>query len=598
MKLLAKIFYTIEVGSARSLVRLIPLAVVVLGIIAIYNIKVFNVKLYKGLNDMASMDNAQLARQLVRHQGFTTYLIRPYALTQVGAYEAKHGQTEMFPDSLYPSTAPRFIPDTYTAPGFPLVLAGFFKLLGTDFDEPLATMGKNGIFDGDHWIPLLNAGFILLTAGLMFLLGWRLFDERVAWMASVAFVIAQFVWNYSLMAVPINLLMLLITLLFFVATELHGMADKKFETDDVSNGWAWLIVPAMAVLLGLIGLNSLLLLILVLPFIVFLALMRRTNWSFPFIVLIIVGLMVAPWFYHWYRTCGNPLGSNLTLGMYGQGDYTGNQIYCATTIQVYNGLLSNFGAKQWIGFLWYFQHGWSLLGAHPMVLLFAVSFLHEFRRRRVQAFRWLVLACAFSIVFMTNLGDAQPSQLGAWNLVAILLPAMILIGTGFFFTLLDRMTTQLPLLTLTIVVATLALTIAPIALLFVTPNNSGYPFNYPPYMPPALSYITRLAPTDHWVTTDAPWATAWYGDHPSLWVPDSVSDFTNINDNICESAVILFTPLTTGKPATNLTTGEQKEWLPFVLGLSIPETFPLHRAGKFPGVPDYIIISNAGGAAR
>jgi hypothetical protein len=589
MKLLAKIFYTIEVGSARSLVRLIPLTIVVLGIIALYNIKI-----YKGLNDMPSMDNAQLARQLTRHQGFTTYFIRPYALTQIGAYEAKHGQTEMFPATIYPPAMPRSIPDTYNAPGFPTLLSGFFKLVGVNFDEPYATTGKNHSFEGDRWIPLLNAGFILLTGALLFVLGWRLFDERVAWMASVAFVISQLVWNYSLTALPVNLLMFLVTALFFVATELYGMAERKFDEDDNSNGWAWLIVPGMAILLGLIGLNSLLLLILVLPFIVYLARLRRTNWSFPFIVLTIVGLMVAPWFYHWYRACGNPLGSNMTFGMYGQGDYTGNQIYCATVIPIYNGLLSNFGPKQYAGFLWYFQHGWTLLGAHPMVLLFAASILHEFRRRRVQAFRWLVVGCAFSIVFMTNLGDTQPSEVGAWNLVSILLPAMILIGSGFFFTLLDRMTTQLPLLTLTIVVATLLLTFAPILLFFTTGSSSYY--NYPPYLPPTLSYIARLAPTDHWVTTDAPWATAWYGDHPSLWVPDSVSDFTNINDNICESTLVLFTPVTLSKPMTNLTAGEQKEWLPFVLGLNIPDTFPLHRFGKFPGTADYLIISNGGSA--
>ena len=130
MRLLPSIFYCIEVGSARSLVRLIPLAIVVLGIIALYNMKI-----YKGLNDMASMDNAQLARQIERHQGFTTYFIRPYALTQYSRLRGQARPPELFPDSLYLPQIPRSIPDTYNAPGFPVLLAGFFKVLSIDFDE-------------------------------------------------------------------------------------------------------------------------------------------------------------------------------------------------------------------------------------------------------------------------------------------------------------------------------------------------------------------------------------------------------------------------------------------------------------------------------
>ena len=124
---------------------------------------------------------------------------------------------------------------------------------------------------------------------------------------------------------------------------------------------------------------------------------------------------------------------------------------------------------------------------------------------------------------------------------------MVMIGAAFFFTLLDRLTTQLPLLTMVLVIATLALTAAPMLLVFTRSPAVPY-YNYPPYLPPILSYVTHLSPGDQWVTSDMPWATAWYGDRPPLWVPDSVTDFTNINDNVCESSMILFTPLTLEKP--------------------------------------------------
>jgi len=586
MKILPGIFFAIEVGEARPLVRLIPLIIALAAIIGLYDLKI-----YKGLNDMQSMDNAQLARQIVRHEGFTTFFIRPYALMQASAYKASKGQIELFPDELYPAGAPRVIPDTYNSPGFPLVLAGFFKLVGIDFDETTAAIGTDHAFGGDRWIPLLNQLFILLTAGMIFLLGYRLFDERVAWMASVVFLFSDFVWKYSLLATPANLLMLLMTVLFFGLTELYRLGEDNFVGEPRPFGWAWLIVPGLGVLFGIISLFCLPLLILALPIVIYLALMRRTNGFFLPIFAGIAGLVVAPWFYHWYRACGNPLGSNLTLGLYGQGDFTGNQIYCNTSLPSYTSLFSAGGSKEYSGFLWWFQRGWDLLGSNPMVLLFAASIIHEFRRNRVQAFRWLVVGSAFAIVALTNLCYPQPDPIGAWNLVVVLLPAMILIGSAFFFTLLDRMITQLPLLTITIVVAALALSIAPMLLVFSGASYAYY--NYPPYLPPYLSFVSRLAPPDQWVATDMPWATAWYGDRASLWLPETLADFTKINDDICESDFILFTPVTLSKPMTNLTSGEQKEWLPIVLGFHIPEDFPLHHVAKLPaGGPEYTIVSN------
>ena len=54
--------------------------------------------------------------------------------------------------------------------------------------------------------------------------------------------------------------------------------------------------------------------------------------------------------------------------------------------------------------------------------------------------------------------------------------------------------------------------------------------------------LGQLAAPDEWVTSDMPWATAWYADRGSLWLPDTVSDFTNLNDNFCPTGILLFTP--------------------------------------------------------
>ena len=582
-KLLAAVFYNVEVGEGRPLVRLIPLLIVFAGLVGVYNFKI-----YKGLDDVQSMDNAQLARQVERVHTFETFFIRPFALTQIASFKAKHGQAELFPASIYQPGYVRAIPDTYNSPGYPLLLAVFYQLEKADFDEAI---GSAHIFAGDRWIPILNHVFIFLTCIVMFFTARRLFDDRVAWMAPCVFLFSDFVWKFSLQATPVELLFFLVALFLWGLVELYRVAENPFGFEPLPYGWTYLIVPAVSILFGIICLFCLPLLALVLPVLVYLGLLQRRNWFFLPIFAAVAGLMTLPWFYHWYHACGNPLGSNFAWGLYGVAQYNGNQIFCNPTIPSYAELFGDSATKELSGFLWYFQRGWDLLGSNPLVLLFAASILHQFRRPRVQAFRWFVVGAAFTLVAMSNLADASPDPMGPWNLAVVLLPAMIIIGTAFFFTLLDRLITQLPLFTVTIIVTMLALCLAPMVLT-VTAVSYAY-YNYPPYLPPYISFVSRLANSTQWVATDMPWATAWYGDRASLWLPESTTDFTAINDNVNESAFVFFSPVTLSKPATYLTSGEMKDWMTIVYGTNLPDTFPFHRYAKLPaGGPEYIVISN------
>ena len=68
---------------------------------------------------------------------------------------------------------------------------------------------------------------------------------------------------------------------------------------------------------------------------------------------------------------------------------------------------------------------------------------------------------------------------------------------------------------------------------------------------------------------------AWYGDRTSLWLPDTLGDFNEIYDNYNQTGILVITPATLGAPASTLTSGEYKDWLPFVSGGAVPEHFPL-----------------------
>ena len=105
-----------EVGKGSVIIRIVPL-LTVLAIIGF----IVNFGVYKGLSDPQSMDNAQLARQIVRGKGFTTEFLRPHAVAQlrdfaVGQSLQSGKPRDLFPSDQFPPGTPRILPDTYNSP--------------------------------------------------------------------------------------------------------------------------------------------------------------------------------------------------------------------------------------------------------------------------------------------------------------------------------------------------------------------------------------------------------------------------------------------------------------------------------------------------
>jgi hypothetical protein len=277
--------------------------------------------------------------------------------------------------------------------------------------------------------------------------------------------------------------------------------------------------------------------------------------------------------------------------LYGEDEYTGNQIWCTSSIPGYEQMFREASKKETSGFLWNFQHGWEMLGASPLILLFGASILHQYKRRRTQVFNWLLFGSALVLIAANNIGVAQPEVVGPWNALIVLFPGMLVMGTSFFFILLDRVGIQIQLLNTLIVITLVALTLLPTVL---TLTSTGNFYAFPPYMPPYIKSFGQYADTDEWVTSDLPWATAWYADRPSLWLPDSISEFENIHDTVCPTGILLLTPVSWALSTSTFTTGEYKDWLPFVVpSLPAPSGFPLtDHVTTPPGGPDYSLWSD------
>jgi hypothetical protein len=596
MSALQNFLHSMEMGRGRIFTRLIPLTVTVAVVILLLNHSVWILGgVYRGLNDAQSMDNAQLARQIERGHGFNTQFLRPYALRQIGDFRQSRafltGQPgELFPASKFTAHQPRTIPDTYNSPLYPYLLAAWFGLLHVSFDQTPQEMATSHFYHADRCIPLLNQLLVVLTAILVAILAHRVFDDRVAWVASLAFLATGSVWAYSLTALPTNLLMLLLTAIFLLATEIFAVGENAFRSDEASFWPAWPLTLALALLVGLACLARLNLIVLIAPLLVFLAAVPRTNLLLLPLFALIALALVAPWFWRNYQVCGNFLGSNTPLITTGEDDYTGNQVYRHTTLPASDRLFKDVAKKEYEGFLWHFNHAWELLGSSPLVIFFVAGLMHPFKRPRAQAFRWLLVGAGILLVAANSLAQSQPGPIDGWNIVILLLPCLLVAGTAFFFVLLDRLNLDMQLFQNALVGAVLFLTMVPLMLMIYLVSSKYY--NYPPYSPPFINLASRLARPEEWVTSDLPWATAWYGDRASLWLPDSISDFEQMNDDLCPTGILLITPVTLGAPVTNLTSGEDKAWFSFIIGAQPPANFPLTAHVMATNGPEYILWSN------
>jgi 4-amino-4-deoxy-L-arabinose transferase-like glycosyltransferase len=563
----------IEVGRAQALVRIIPLGAAMLLIGIAYD----HVN-YRGLNDAQSMDNAQLARQIARGQGFTTEFLRPHAIAQLRDFAVAQGKKnghrgDLFPPDQFPPGAPRILPDTYNAPGYPYLLAAWFRLVHPEFEEPSSSIVAAHSFSGDQWIPPLNQIFMLLTALMVFILGHRLFDQRVAWMSLIAFLGTDLVWSYSVTGLSTTLLMFLVTAVMICAVEIVSVGEACFVSEERSFGPAWIWALGLAVFLVAACLTRLHLVILLIPLTIVLLVMRRASYFLPIAIGVFVLGILSLWFLHVKSICGNPLGSNTPLLLFGEGNYKNNEIYCTMSLPSYEQLFRDASKKEYSGFRYHFEHAWSLLGANPLILLFGASLLHQFKRRATWLFQWLLFISALFLIAANNLGVFNPESLSSWNIIIVLFPCMIVIGGAFFFILLDRLNLHMGLLITIIVTVTLLLSAMPLGLRVADAPTLNY--NYPPYVPPMLKLLGEYSGTDEWVTTDMPWATAWYSDRASLWLPDSITEFQNLHDNVCNTGILMLTPVSWEEPTETFKTGEYKDWFSFAMDLPVPPTFPL-----------------------
>jgi len=109
-----------------------------------------------------------------------------------------------------------------------------------------------------------------------------------------------------------------------------------------------------------------------------------------------------------------------------------------------------------------------------------------------------------------------------------MLPVCCGFGAAFAFVLFDRLNLPATILVYPLVGILCLLQASPMALRIV--QKPAPPFAYPPYFPPILFLTKNWVESDEVMSSDIPWAIAWYSQRMCVWLPSKKEEFFALSD--------------------------------------------------------------------
>jgi Dolichyl-phosphate-mannose-protein mannosyltransferase len=530
--------HSLEHGKIAGFFRLALSLVAVIALALAYLLIQF-----RGLSTQAGIDQAQIAHEIARGNGFATKNVRPleaHLLQQIfGQVPAGN------------------VPDLYHAPLNPIVNAGVLYLLGSQLDQRVDT--GDPVYRGDRLIAAVSVLFFLLALLINFVLARSLFDAKVAWLATGLVLVADQFWQFSLSGLPQMLL------LFLTTCSLWCLAKAVRAKGDDRNLFLWLFV--LGVFQGALALCH--------PITLWTS---GASWMFccayfrprPLGALL-PGLICLALFSVWIvrdlQVSKTPFGISpfalLDHVVHSEAGWMrlNDPDLAEITPPVFGGrMIINF--KEQLGSLYL------LLGGIAVTPFFLASLFHPFRQQETNAFKWLIFlmllgAFAGSVFVGTNAQALSPNQT-----LILLGPSVAIYGYAMVIVFFYRLKLELSIYRYAIYAACFLITGLPTLLGFFF---GGPRIQFPPYAPGAIQMIGALTKPSEIVASDMPWAMAWYADRKSLWLPSYRKDFYEYHDSGSLGAPIVGLFLTPVSRDTNFLSdivfGEYRDWASIILGL-------------------------------
>jgi hypothetical protein len=517
---------------------------------------------FKGLSHPAGMEQAQIARQIARGEHYQTLCIRPVALGQVNSHlEHKHGD-----DS---GVSLLKMPETYHAPLNPM-----FESMILSINKDLWKFDpKARIYTPD--LLLAGAAMVLLLSsiGVTYLLVSRIFDNRIGGVTAFLMLLCELLWRYSQSGLPQMLMLFLFT---FATYFLYKAVENTQQAKPV-----YLWVALAGGFFSLLAVSHWLTIWMFLGLLMFAAYYFRPRGIQMLVLLGVFILLPLFWAVHNYSNTGDMLGAGrfaFYAGMKGDSVSVLMRDY-----EMKSGLL-NFDGFFWkmvSNFIGQFTDLYGYMGSIVAAPLFFLSLLHPFRRKEIADFRWCLLAMwIMGTIGMTIFGvePYRQQNTDTNNLHVLFIPLFTAYGLAFLSVLWNRLNLpmHLPLVRnghfiLTIGLSSLPFLLnLPLRISFWTRNPADARCHWPYYVPRLLASLNASLDKNEVLVTDIPWATAWYADRTSVWLPKNKKQFYMLKDEAQEKgnevAGLLFTPTSTSQPLFGgIINGEYEDWQEVVL---------------------------------
>ncbi len=516
---------------------------------------------FRGLNSPQGMEQAQIAREIARGNGFTTKMIRPVAYYQT---ERKAGGTYSL----------RGFPDTYHSPLNPLINAAVLKLVGGDDMAAWRMTSNEYVFPLDRVIATVSTLFLLMSIGVSYLLISRIFDAKIAGVTAILMLFCQTFWDYGFSGLPQMLMLLLFSCaLYFVYRAVEAAAEGR-------------IAMAPAIIAGifftLLALTHWLAVWIMVGYIIFAAIAFRPRGIVGISVLALLIIPASLVMMRNYGFTGHPLGTAFLTLYNGLGNGSEGSVMRNIDLEaeplVLDGLISKILSTTLVQATSIIQ----LLGGIIVAPLFFVALLHPFKRASIANFRWAILLmwvfAAIGLAFFGISKDAlDPNQIHL--LFAPIMTAYGLALVSILWSRLEFVATT-PMLRnvhhmVIIVVCALPfiLTMPMKVRVGISLRDKGGMPNWPPYYAQALngpdSGFYDGVSEKQVVFSDQPWAVAWYADRMSIWLPKKMDGLAKLEsvatDQQTPSAGIVMSPSSYGSGSVMDVIAGYGDFAPMVL---------------------------------
>lgn len=578
---LQEFIHQLEEGKGVTILKWTVVALSLLILTAVYDLREF-----KNFSTEEAMDTAQLARNIADGKGYHTDCVRPLSMYIL---QRHHGVNNTMLRQGHP--------DITNPPLYPLMLAGLMKsgLFKYDID----VNGQFNRYQPEFLIALFNQIWFFIATGMVYLLGKRLFDASVAWLAAGIFVCADLFWRFSISGLSS---MFLVVLLLGVVWCLVRM--DQGQRDEQPHGAIWFILWAGAAgaLVGLAALTRYSCASWIVPVSLFFVFyFGRRRMALILTSLVACGLLLSPWLARNYRVSGTFLGTA------GYAIYEDTPAFPETSLvrslkldeaQIQSIAIEDYLRKLWVNLRPIVEHDLPRIGGSWISAFFLVGLLVPFQNLTLSRLRIFLIACLVVMTIVQALARTHISlsetDVSSENLLVLCAPVLFIFGAALFRLLLNQI--ELPFPELRRPITGLAWIIASAPLVFTLLSPRVNPIAYPPYYPWVVQNVARFMKPDELMMSDIPWGVAWYGRRQCVWNSLAIKDFLTIYDEQKPVQGLYLTQVTLdSRFLSRLVKGEDREWGMFVLEALLhqrmPKKFPLKDVWK-DLLPNQVFVSD------